>query len=123
MDIVLERILSLIPKKENGDFKHGALAGFARSIGFKDGHIISDWIAGNSESYKNYIYQISAIHNVSVEWLKGESEQKEKPATETGSGHSEIDFIFSQLTPANQTKLLELARLYLDHQRKTEESL
>lgn len=49
--------------------------------------------------------------------------QKEKPATEIGSGHSEIDFIFSQLTPANQTKLLELARLYLDHQRKTGESL
>lgn len=52
-----------------------------------------------------------------------ENRQKEKPATENGSGHSEIDFIVSQLTPANQTKLLELARLYLDHQRKTEESL
>ena len=52
-----------------------------------------------------------------------ESRQKEKPTTENGSGQSEIDFIFSQLTPANQTKLLELARLYLDHQRKTEENL
>lgn len=82
MDIILERILSLIPKKENGDFKHGALAGFARSIGFKDGHIISDWIAGNSESYKNYLYQIAAIHNVSVEWLKGETDNKKSPASE-----------------------------------------
>ena len=77
MSISLERILSLIPKKENGDFKHGALSAFARSIGFKDGHIISDWIAGNSESYKNYLYQISALYNVSVEWLRGETDDPE----------------------------------------------
>ena len=83
MNIMLTRILSLIPKKENGDFKHGSLAKFARSIGFKDGHIISDWIAGNSTSYENYVYQISAKYNVSVEWLKGETDQKEKsPAPE-----------------------------------------
>lgn len=84
MDIILERILSLVPKKENGDFKHGALSEFARSLGFKDGHIISDWIAENSTSYKNYLYQISALHNVSVEWLKGETDEKdikkERPA-------------------------------------------
>lgn len=74
MDKTLERILSLIPKKENGDFKHGALSQFARPLGFKDGHIISDWIAGNSTSYRNYLYQISVLHNVSVEWLKGETD-------------------------------------------------
>lgn len=89
MDIILERVLSLIPKKENGDFKHGALAGFARSIGFKDGHIISDWIAGNSESYKNYLYQIAAIHNVSVEWLKGESDKK-SPAGVSGGAKEQL---------------------------------
>lgn len=76
MDITLERMLTLIPKKENGDFKHGALSQFARSIGFKDGHIVSDWIAGNSESYKNYIYQVSALYHVSVEWLQGKTEDK-----------------------------------------------
>lgn len=76
MDITLERMLNLIPKKENGDFKHGALSQFARSIGFKDGHIVSDWIAGNSESYKNYIYQVSALYHVSVEWLQGKTEDK-----------------------------------------------
>ena len=74
MDITLERMLTLIPKKENGNFKHGALSQFARSIGFKDGHIVSDWIAGNSESYKNYIYQVSALYHVSVEWLRGETD-------------------------------------------------
>lgn len=82
MDIMLERILSLIPKKENGDFKHGSLAAFARPLGFKDGHIISDWISGNSVSYSNYLYQIASLHDVSIEWLKGETDEKIQPATE-----------------------------------------
>lgn len=91
MDTTLERILTLIPKKENGTFKHGALSQFARPLGFKDGHIVSDWIAGNSESYKNYLYQISALHGVSVEYLRGETDDpgiKEAPATE-GEGSDE----------------------------------
>nr|DAI45964.1 MAG TPA: hypothetical protein [Caudoviricetes sp.] len=82
MDIMLERILSLIPKKENGDFKHGSLAAFARPLGFKDGHIISDWIAGNSTSYSNYLYEISAKYGVSVAWLKGETDEKNSPVPE-----------------------------------------
>ena len=60
MDIMLERILSLIPKKENGDFQHGALKAFANSIGLKSGNLVSDWLKGRSESYKNYIYEVSA---------------------------------------------------------------
>ena len=82
MDIMLERILSLIPKKENGDFKHGSLAAFARPLGFKDGHIISDWIAGNSTSYSDYLYEISAKYGVSVAWLKGETDEKNPPVPE-----------------------------------------
>lgn len=79
MDIMLDRILSLIPRKPDGKFKHGALKEFAVRLGFKDGHIISDWIAGNATSYKNYLYEISDIYGVSIEWLRGESTQKEKP--------------------------------------------
>ena len=59
MDITLKRILSLIPKKEDGKFKHGALSTFARKLGFKDGHIISDWIAGNSTSFVSPLFFIS----------------------------------------------------------------
>lgn len=92
MDITLERILTLIPKKEDGKFKHGALSSFARKLGFKDGHIISDWIAGNSTSYLNYLYQISALYNVSVEWLKGETDIK-NPAPISGGGN----FLFTLL--------------------------
>lgn len=89
MDIMLERILTLIPKKENGAFKHGALSQFARSLGFKDGHIVSDWIAGNSESYKNYLYQIAAKYDVTVEWLRGETDEKSEGEKNKRSEESE----------------------------------
>ena len=52
--------------------------------------------------------------------LRGE--QKEKPALQMESGLKEIDAIFEQLTPSRQAKLLELARLYLDDQRRNEET-
>ena len=99
MDITLERILSLIPKKEDGKFKHGALSAFARTLGFKDGHIVSDWIAGNSTSYLNYLYQISVLYNVSVEWLKGETDIK-NPDLQTEAGWKQLAIdLLSQLTP------------------------
>lgn len=82
MDIMLERILSLIPKKENGDFQHGALKAFANSIGLKSGNLVSDWLKGRSESYKNYIYEVSAKYGVTVEWLKGETDEKNPPVPE-----------------------------------------
>lgn len=82
MDIMLERILSLIPRKENGDFQHGALKAFANSIGLKSGNLVSDWLKGRSESYKNYIYEVSAKYGVSVAWLKGETDEKNPPVPE-----------------------------------------
>lgn len=88
MDITLERILSLIPKKENGDFVHGEKKKFAEQIGLKSGNVISDWIMERSSSYPNYIYKISAVYGVSVEWLKGETDEK-KPTTKIGDGLSE----------------------------------
>ena len=49
-------------------------------------------------------------------------EQKEKPALQMENGLKEIDAIFEQLTPSRQAKLFELARLYLDDQRRNEET-
>lgn len=118
MDITLERMLTLIPKKENGNFKHGALSQFARSIGFKDGHIVSDWIAGNSESYKNYIYQVSALYNVSVEWLQGKTEDKsikETPDPKIEGEDAQLaQFIakFSRLSPQQKSAVLAVMEGY-----------
>lgn len=90
MDITLERILSLLPHKENGELKHGAKKQFAVSLGFKDGTIFNDWLAGRSNTYTNYLYEIADKYNVSVDWLKGESDIKEKPVPD-GNGLSEED--------------------------------
>lgn len=113
MDITLERMLTLIPKKENGNFKHGALSQFARSIGFKDGHIVSDWIAGNSESYKNYIYQVSALYHVSVEWLQGKTEDKSIKETPDPKIEGVDDKIAQFIRSASAEELTEISR-YID---------
>ena len=77
MEILLERILSLVPKKHGGDKE------FALSIGYKSGNVIADWKAGRSFSYKNKVQEIAKVYNVSSEWLYGETDQKEKsPAPE-----------------------------------------
>lgn len=82
MDITLERILSLIPKNENGKFKHGSKAEFARNIGYDSGDVISMWQSGSSVSYKKKLHEISLKYGVSVEWLKGETDEKNPPVPE-----------------------------------------
>ena len=85
MDIMLNRILSLLAKDEDGKTKHGEKARFAISIGYDSGDIVSMWENGSSTSYKRKLYEIAAAYNVSVEWLRGETddpEQKKMPATD-----------------------------------------
>lgn len=82
MDITLERILSLIPKNENGKFKHGSKAEFARNIGYDSGDVVSMRQNGSSVSYKKKLHEISLKYGVSVEWLKGETDEKNPPVPE-----------------------------------------
>lgn len=86
MDITLERVLSFIPRKPDGKFVHGAKKIFAESIGLNHPQIISDWMAGRNSSYRNYLYAVSAKYNVSVEWLRGETDDPriEKALTTEG---------------------------------------
>lgn len=112
MSIMQERVLSLIPRKPDGKYVHGAKADFARELGFKSGAIVSDWESGKSDSYKNYLYQISALHGVSVEYLRGETDDpgiKEAPAIE-GEGLSaarqKLYDAIANLTDEQCTKLL-----------------
>lgn len=69
MDDVLKRILSLLPKKENGEYAHGAKADFCKKIGIKN-QTLSDWIAGRSNSYEGKLYEIAGAYHVSVGWLR-----------------------------------------------------
>lgn len=63
---------------------------------------------------------LSSILSTTPEYLMGWD--NEKPLSVSAKGLSEIEVIFSQLSPSRQSKLLELARLYLDDQRKSGES-
>lgn len=87
MDVVLERILSLLPCGENGKIVRGAKKDFAQSIGYDSGDIVSMWIKGTSFSYKNKLHEIAAKYHVSVEWLQGKTDEpgiKEKPSAISG---------------------------------------
>ena len=98
MDITLERILSLIPKKADGKFVHGAKKEFAISIGYDSGDVISMWEKGTSSSYRLKLHEIAAKYNVSVEWLKGETDEK-TPAADNGNERIPN---FDKLTAENQ---------------------
>ena len=91
MDIVLERILSLLPKKPDGKFVRGSKKEFAQSIGYDSGDIVSMWINGSSTSYNGKLHEISAKYGVSVEWLKGETDEKEKPTSEEAGFHPTLE--------------------------------
>lgn len=97
MDILLERMLSLIPRKPDGKYVHGAKKVFCENIGAPT-NIISEWETGKTKSYRNYVHAAAMAYNVSVEWLRGETEQK-KIASPKGSEFLEK---YSLLTPQNQ---------------------
>lgn len=89
MDIVLERILSLLPHKEDGKLVHGAKKDFADKLGI-DNNVITQWTRGTSKSYTGYLYQIADVYNISVEWLKGETDD---PAPKAPQTQNNVDII------------------------------
>lgn len=116
MDIVLERILSLIPKGPDGKYVHGAKTKFAKKIGYNDGAIVAMWENGSSISYNKKLYQIAEEYNVSVEWLQGKTEDKSIKETPDPKieGYSElqqaaIQFVLS-LPPDKLERFVKMGR-------------
>lgn len=107
IDITLQRILSLIPRKPNGKFVHGSQKEFAEKLNMPH-NLVTMWVSGSSKSYMQKLYEISDKYNVSVEWLKGETDVKEKPAPKNGDGLSEEERI-----------MLEKFRRISEDERKT----
>lgn len=112
MDITLKRILSLIPQKEDGSFVHGAQKKFAESIGLKSGNLISDWINGRSKSYDSYIYEIADKYDVSVEWLQGYTDVKEKPT----AGAVSFEDVVKAVKSMDREQLVKLAIIIAQEQ-------
>ena len=110
MDITLERILSLIPRKEDGEYVHGARKEFCDRCGLPKPGLIWDWEEGRSKSYKRYLYQIAAAYNVSVEWLRGETaDMRPVPAPETESSGSGLSAVAKTMIDSmTRDELLDL---------------
>nr|DAV14776.1 MAG TPA: ESX-1 secretion-associated regulator [Caudoviricetes sp.] len=125
MDIVLERILSLIPKGPDGKYVHGAKTKFAKKIGYNDGAIVAMWENGSSISYNKKLYQIAEEYNVSVEWLQGKTEDKsikETPDPKIEGVSAEAQEILDYIRDATPAELAEVCRYigYLKSKRGTE---
>lgn len=106
MDISLERMLSLIPKDSNGKYIRGAKADFCRAIGVDNPNIIWDWEQGRSKSYMKFLYQASEKYGVSVDWLKGLTDDPTPPERKSRANHDQlIDAIVDSL---DREQLLDL---------------
>ena len=111
MDIMLERILSLIPKKADGKYVHGAKKEFAERLNMAH-NLVTMWEKGQSTSYKIKVHEIADIYNVSVEWLKGESDIKEKAALnhESDIGPN-MQKLLDEIKPLDEEQSLELLKI------------
>lgn len=82
---------------------------------------VKRWESGEIANLRrDKIYKLAQALHTTPAYLMGWDD--EKPLSVSAEGLSEIEVIFSQLSPSRQSKLLELARLYLDDQRKSGES-
>jgi hypothetical protein len=114
MDKTLERILMLMPHKPDGSLAHGAKKEFAQSVGLKNGNLVTDWINGRTNSYKNYLYEIAAKYGVSVAWLKGETDDPRPGYVMTDYGSMpDVQLIAragERMTPEQRQNLLRYIR-------------
>ena len=105
-DIALERIISLLPRKEAGSFVFGAKAEFCRVVGISQ-QTFSDWLSGRSRSYMDKLYDIASAYSVSVEWLKGDTDVKTVDFPEV----TMIGRASKKMSPADREKMLQLIRI------------
>lgn len=93
---------------------------------------ISNYLDKTTMPRKKAQENIAGLFGITVEELMGNSlphikgenrlRGKKNAAPISEDGKSEILSIFDSLSPDRRSKLLELARLYLDDQRKNEET-
>lgn len=81
MDETLNRILSLFPTNELGKPVRGSSKELADYLGLPH-NIVAEWKSGRNKSYLRYLYEISVKYGVCVEWLKGETDEKNPPVPE-----------------------------------------
>jgi transcriptional regulator with XRE-family HTH domain len=114
MDTMLQRILELIPEK------HGAKKELADSVGFP-ANLITDWKAGRNKSYPKYAARIADFYGVSLDWLSGKTDKKEKPTVISDDELTTYQKIAMQLFQSvpdeDQAAVLGMIRGYLDSKK------
>ncbi len=104
MEVMHERIMSLIPSRRGG------VKEFAEKIGVP-ANLVSMWRKGDSASYKNYLPQISTAYGVSIDWLCGNNDKKENPTVSGEVNYSDMQLLSAFNSADDATK--EAIRLIL----------
>ena len=55
--------------------------------------VITVWKSGKSQSYKKYLYQLAELLHTTPEYLKGETDIKEKPVADDELSQNNVKFI------------------------------
>lgn len=129
MDIMLKRIFEL-----KGD-AHGSTKELADALGIS-GNAITNWKNGTSKSYRGYAEQIAEHYNVSIEWLRGETDVRtpyKKPEKETPPigdderlnsvlemyyNRPEMRILFGTLPNASPDSIIKAAMMIEEDRRK-----
>ncbi len=69
----------------------------------------SEWLAGRSKSYNKYIYQIADFLGVSVDYLRGDSDDVGTSVTAEDVNAAELLNIYNKLSAVDKAKLLVYA--------------
>lgn len=82
MDVTVSRIIDELKKQRKSQKDLGDFIGVTQNV-------ITDWKSGRIKSYTKYIHGIAEFLGVSVEYLRGETDKKERPSTIAGEGQEE----------------------------------
>lgn len=98
MDITLKRIIEELKLKK---IKKTDLTNY---LGFSSSAVFGHWISGRNTSYLKYVHAIASYLDVSVEYLKGETDIK-KPPIDNDERLDEIYELVKNLDESEQMAL------------------
>lgn len=93
MDLTMQRILEEMQLQNKQQTELGEYLNVTPNI-------ITDWKSGRLKSYKKYLHGISDFLGVSVEYLRGETDVKEKPLPENEERLKELYELTKDLSEA-----------------------
>lgn len=102
MDLTMQRIIDEMELQKKQQIELGEHLGVTPNI-------ITDWKSGRLKSYKKYLHGIADFLGVSVEYLRGETDEKEKPLSENEERLRELYETVKGLTESELTALKAFA--------------